>query len=193
MASFYSEEELKELGLKSYGKNVLISRKCSLYGAENISLGDHVRIDDFCILSGNITIHNYVHISAYASMFAGDCSIEVGDYVAISSRNAIYAESDDYSGASMVNPMVPEECRHVESASVSIGRHVIIGTGSTVLPGVTVGEGASVGAMSLINHDIEPWTMNVGIPCRKIKERSQELLKYESLIRDRDQSKERRK
>lgn len=183
MNSFYSEDELQQLGLKSYGKNVWISRKCSIYGAENIVLGDFVRIDDFCILSGNIVIHNYVHISAYAALFAGKSSIEIQDYVALSSRNAVYAESDDYSGEFMVNPMVPEECRKVESAPVIIGRHAIIGTGGTILPGVTVGEGASVGAMSLINHDIEPWTINVGIPCHKIKERSKELLQYENFER----------
>lgn len=182
MNSFYSEEELQQLGLKSYGVNVLISRKCSIYGAGNVSIGNHVRIDDFCILSGNITLHNYIHISAYAALFGGSAGIEIGDYVAVSSRNAVYAESDDYSGESMVNPMVPEECRKVEAAPVVIGRHVIIGTGGTVLPGVTIGEGASVGAMSLVNHDIKPWTINVGIPCRQIKERSKELLKYEKNV-----------
>lgn len=184
MSSFYSEEELRDLGLKSYGSDVLISRKCSLYGTSNIELGSHVRIDDFCILSGNIKIHNYVHISAYVSMFSGSSQIEIGDFATISSRNAIYAESDDYSGKAMTNPMVPEEYRKVQSASVFIGRHAIIGTGDTILPGVTVGEGASVGAMSLINHDIEPWTMNVGIPCRKIRERSRELLKYENFEKE---------
>ena len=52
--SFYSREELLDLGLKSVGENVRISRKVSIYGAEQISIGDNVRIDDFCILSGII-------------------------------------------------------------------------------------------------------------------------------------------
>ena len=65
---------------------------------------------------------------------------------------------------------------------INIGKHVIIGTGSTILPGVSVGEGVSVGAMSLINHNIEPWTINVGIPCRKVKERSRKLLEYEQRL-----------
>ena len=62
--SFYKKDELKKLGLKHYGNNVLISRKCSIYSPEKISIGNNVRIDDYCILSGNITIKNYVHISA---------------------------------------------------------------------------------------------------------------------------------
>lgn len=52
MNSFYTEAELKELGLKSFGKSVLLSKKVSIYGAKNISIGNNVRIDDFCILSG---------------------------------------------------------------------------------------------------------------------------------------------
>lgn len=179
MTSFYTEQELQELGLKEYGMNVLISRKCSIYGAAHISLGSNVRIDDFCILSGNITIGSYVHISAYASMFAGDSQIMIGDFVALSSRNVIYAESDDYSGESMVNPMVPEEYKKLQRGDVSVGRHSIIGTGSTILPGVTIGEGVAVGAMSLINKDLEEWTINVGIPCRRIKERARKPLEYE--------------
>ena len=71
MNSFYSNEELKQLGLKSFGKNVLISKKCSIYGADKISIGNNVRIDDFCILSGKIVIGNYVHISAYSALYAG--------------------------------------------------------------------------------------------------------------------------
>ncbi|MBD5487694.1 MAG: acyltransferase [Lachnospiraceae bacterium] len=179
MTSYYSEEELKDLGLAEYGEDVRISRKCSMYSSEKIKLGNHVRIDDFCILSGNIVIHDYVHISAYTSLFAGHSKIEVGSYCALSSRCAVYAESDDYSGDSMVNPLVPAQFRHIQSEEVNIGNHVIVGTGGTILPGVSVGEGASVGAMSLIIRDIEPWTINVGIPCKKIKERSRKLLEYE--------------
>ena len=79
----------------------------------------------------------------------------------------------------MVNPMVPDEYKNLERGDVSVGRHSIIGTGSTILPGVNIGEGVAVGAMSLINRNLEPWTINVGIPCRKIKERVRKPLEYE--------------
>ena len=109
MDSFYSPEELKALGLKEYGEDVRISRKCSIYGAGNISLGSHVRIDDFCLLSGKISLGSYVHIAAGAMLFGGSAGISFGDYSTISSRGAVYALSDDYSGRHMTNPMVPEE------------------------------------------------------------------------------------
>ena len=56
MNNFYDAQELKEFGFAKVGINVLISRKASIYGAKNMSIGSNVRIDDFCILSGKITI-----------------------------------------------------------------------------------------------------------------------------------------
>ncbi len=65
--SFYSEYELSKLGFKSYGSNCRISKNSTIYSAEKIILGNNVRIDDFCVLSGKITIGNYVHLAVGAS------------------------------------------------------------------------------------------------------------------------------
>lgn len=183
MTSFYSEDELKQLGLKHIGKDVLISRKASIYGAGNIEIGNHVRIDDFCVLSGKIKLHNYIHIAASVLLFGGTSGIELDDYSGISSRTAVYADSDDYSGSAMTNPTVPDQYRNVCGGKVHLGKHVIIGTGSTILPDVTIGEGCSVGSMTLVASSLEPWGIYVGIPCRKIKERKKDLLKFEEKLK----------
>lgn len=179
MDSFYSEEELKQLGFKSMGAHVQLSRKASIYGAENISLGDHVRIDDFCILSGKISMGNHVHIAAYCALYGGTSGIEMCDYTCISSRGAVYAISDDYSGNALTNATISSKFRNVIEEKVIIEKHALIGTGCTVLPGVIIGEGASVGSMSLINHSLDGWGIYGGIPCKKIKERSKKLLEFE--------------
>lgn len=171
MNSFYSIDELKELGFKSFGENVLISRNACIYGAENITIGNNVRIDDFCILSGKITIGSWIHISAYTGLFGGNEGIELADFVTISSRCAVYAVSDDYSGKTMTNPMIEDEYRQTYGGKVHFEKHSIIGSGCTVLPGVTLREGASVGAMSLVKNNLEEWSMYAGIPAVKIKER----------------------
>jgi len=176
MTSFYTLSELRALGLKRYGENVLISRKCSLYSAEKISIGDNVRIDDFCILSGNIVLGSYIHISAYSSLFAGNHNIIFEDFTTVSSRCAIYAESDDYSGESPTNPMLPEECRTTYGGNVILKPYVIIGSGCTILPNLTIGEGAAIGAMSLVTKDILDWGIYGGVPCRLLKKRSKKLL-----------------
>lgn len=179
MSSFYNEEELKTLGLKSYGKNILISRNACIYGADKISLGDNVRIDDFCIISGNIQIGSYVHVAASTLLFGGTSGIILEDFVGVSSRSAIYAESDDYGGDFLTNPMVPDKYKNVSGGTVVLKKHALIGTGSTILPKVVIGEGCSVGSMSLITKDLDEWSIYIGIPCKKIKERSKNLLLLE--------------
>jgi galactoside O-acetyltransferase len=179
MNSFYSNEELKELGLKSFGSNVFISRKSSLYGIENIDIENNVRIDDFCILSGPIKLGNYIHIAANSLLFAGKYGIEFEDFVTISSRCAIYAESDDYSGLSLSYPMLSQEFRKTYGGKVILRRYVLIGTGSTILPGIEIGTGSSIGAMSLVNKNIPEWSIFAGVPCHKIKNRSKKILDLE--------------
>lgn len=184
MNSFYSLDELYNIGFKSIGKDVLISRKASIYGAENISIGNNVRIDDFCVLSGKITVGDYVHIAAYSALFAGNAGIEVKDFSNISSRVCIYAVSDDYSGKTMTNPMIPEKYKNVTEQQVVLEKHTIIGSGTTVLPGVSLSEGTAVGAMSLIKASTKPWGIYAGIPAKYIKERKKDLLELERSFLD---------
>lgn len=179
MESFYSEEELQTLGFHSMGMHVKISRKASIYEAEKISLGSHVRVDDFCILSGRVEIGNYVHIAAYTALYGGEAGIFIEDFANLSSRVSVYSVSDDYSGATMTNPMVPEMYKNVEDRPVRIGRHVIVGATSVVLPGVILQEGSAFGSFSFITQDSEEWSINVGIPAKKIKDRKRNILELE--------------
>ena len=176
MTSFYNREELLALGFKSVGEDVLVSRKASLYGVGNMTLGNHVRIDDFCVLSGKLTIGSYVHIAAGSMLFGGSAGIFLDDYTGLSSRCVVYAASDDYSGKHMTNPTVPKQYLGVEEKEVMICKHAIIGSGSTILPGVMVGEGCAVGAMSLLTKNMEAWGIYAGVPAKCIGNRSTELL-----------------
>ena len=179
VTSFYSNEELKNLGIKKIGENVLISKKSSIYSPEYINIGNNVRIDDFCILSGKISINNYIHIAAYTALYGSTEGIYIDDFANISSRCCIYAVEDDYSGMTLTNPMIPDEFKNIKRATVKICRHVIIGSGTTILPGVTLAEGCAIGCMSLIKHNTEEWSIYAGIPAKKIKARSRQLLDFE--------------
>ncbi len=153
-----------------------------LYMTDKMSIGNNVRIDDFCVLSGNIIIGNYVHIAVGCAVFGGTSGIEFKDYTALSSRSAIYAESDDYTGEAMTNPTIPDEFR--KGGKVVLEKYALVGTGCTILPNVTIGEGASVGAMSLINKSLSSWGMYAGIPCRKIRDRSRNIMNLEQKFVD---------
>ena len=167
------------MGFATLGKNVKISRKASIYGTANISIGNNVRIDDFCVLSGKIEIGSYVHIAAYAALYGGQDGIFVGDFASISSRVTVYSVTDDYLGGAMTNPMVPSEYTNVESKPVYIGKHVIIGSTSVVLPGVNMREGSAFGSFSFITKDSEEWSVNIGIPAKKTKDRKRDILELE--------------
>ena len=176
MSSYYTKEELKKIGFKKIGLDVLISKKASIYNAENIELGNNIRIDDFCFLSGKIILHNFIHISAYSLLVGGSSGIEMEDFTGLSSKVTIYAVSDDYSGNFLTNPTIPNKYSNHISKKVLLKKHSIIGTNSTILPGVILGEGVAVGAMSLVNRSIENWKIAVGIPAKVISERKKNLL-----------------
>jgi galactoside O-acetyltransferase len=177
--SFYSFDELKTLGFKDVGKNVSVSRNASIYSAENIEIGSNVRIDDFCILSGKIKIGSFVHIGAYTSLCGAGKGIVLEDFVNLSRKVEIFAISDDFSGASMTNPTIPDEYKNITEEQVILKKHVVIGAGSVVLPGVILEQGSVVGALSLVKNSTDAWSINAGIPARKIKNRSRDLLGLE--------------
>jgi Acetyltransferase (isoleucine patch superfamily) len=165
------------IGFKRVGINVKISRKVSIYNPEEITIGDHVRIDDFCILNGPIKIGSYIHISAYTALY-GRGGIELEDFVTISSRVNVYSVNDDYSGEYLTNPMIPEQFTNVLSKPVIIKKYSIIGAGSIILPGVIIDEGVAVGALSLVKQSLDSWNIYGGIPCRFLNNRSKRLLNY---------------
>jgi len=175
--SFMSEDEILSVGFRRVGKGVRISRFARFYGADNIEIGDWTRIDDFCILSageGGIRIGRNVHIACYVSI-QGRAEIYIADFANLSSRVAIYSSNDDYSGEFMTNPTVDPKYTNIMSERVFIGKHVIVGAGSIILPGSVLEEGVAVGALSLVKGRLEAFGLYAGIPARFIKPRSRRL------------------
>jgi galactoside O-acetyltransferase len=79
----------------------------------------------------------------------------------------------------MTNPTVDEKFTDVNHQPVFIGRHAIIGSGSIVLPGVTIEEGVAIGALSLVNRDCKAFGIYIGAPARQKGERKRDLLVLE--------------
>jgi galactoside O-acetyltransferase len=182
--SFLSNTELHRIGFKRIGENVLISDKCSIYNAKNITIGDNTRIDDFCILSageGGIEIGKYVHIACYSSII-GKGKVTMKDFSGLSSRVAVYSSSDKYDGQYMTNPCLPDHVVNTIHKDVVIGKHVVIGSNSVILPGVELADGSAVGAMSLVNKSEEEPYVLAGIPAKRIKKRSDNIFELEKTI-----------
>lgn len=181
--SFLTNQRLREIGFKYFGKDVKVSDKAVFYNPNKITIGNRSRIDDFCILSaghGGIVIGNNVHISAYA-LILGKGKVSIGDFSALSVRTSVFSSNDDYSGNFMVNPTVDIHYTNVKYGDVNIGKHVIIGSGSIILPQVNIEEGVAVGALTLVKEDCKRFRLYAGIPAKLVKKRSDKLLKLGKL------------
>lgn len=183
---FYSYEELKQIGFKEVGSNVLISKKASIYQPEKISIGHDVRIDDFCFIVGNISIGNYIHIAPYASIHGtGGGSVVLKDFTAMASYSTIYAASDDFTGKHLANSMIDSDFIEITSSNIVLEKYCLMGIRSVLLPGAYLAEGAVLAAMSEISKKTKPWHVYFGIPARKVKERSRDLLELEKEFKKR--------
>ena len=180
---YYNEHELAGFGFKSVGTNVRIAKNMTIIGLENISLGSNVRIDGYGTLvaagTGSLSIGSFVHIGGWCYLSAGD-GIVMEDFSGISQGVRIYSRSDDYTGEYLTNPTVPAKFTGLTCGTVTLKRHVIIGSGTVILPNVTIGEGTSVGALSLVNRSLNPWGVYFGSPAKRLMDRSKKLLELES-------------
>ena len=174
--SFYSEEELSQIGFKFYGNNVLISREARFYSPHTIEIGNNVRIDDFCILSGHISIGSNIHIGPLVLLYGAN-GIIIEDFTGISGRTTIYSAMDDFGGDYLIGPIHPNEKTNVTGGPVVIRKYSQIGAHCLLFPNLEIGEGCVIGACSMVKQDTEPWTINVGTPVHKLKARSKGLLK----------------
>lgn len=177
--AYLSPVRLAQIGFKSLGKNVKISDKASIYDSDRIEIGDHSRIDDFCVISGKVTIGRNVHIAIYCNLAGGSEGITIEDFAGVAYGSSVFTQSDDYTGVGLTGPTVPARFKKETKKPVRLCRHCIIGTGSVIFPGVTLAEGTSVGAMSLVNRSTLEWSIYFGVPARKIKDRRREMLELE--------------
>ena len=177
----YTPDELRELGV-AFGDDVTIHRSVAIFGGEYLRIGSHVRIDAFCVLTasgGGVTIGNRIHLSTHAVVLGGGAAVTLEDFCCLSVHTALFTSADSFSGTVLAGPMVPTEMRIVKNAPVIVGRHVLIGAGTVILPGVTLGLGSAVGAMSLVREDVEPFALMAGNPLRRIGTRDQRILELE--------------
>jgi len=177
--AYLTETQLKDMGFKLLGVDVKISDRASIYNADQIEIGDYSRIDDFCVVSGQVTIGRNTHITPHCLVAGGEPGLVIEDFCALAYGVMVFTQSDDYSGATMTNSTVPKKYKTEVKQPVLIRRHSIVGAGSIILPGVTLKEGTSVGAMSLIRKSTEEWSIYVGNPAVKIKNRKKDLLELE--------------
>lgn len=176
---YLNQEDLDSMGFAQLGKNVKISDKASIYEPEKMEIGDNSRVDDFCVVSGRIIMGRNVHFAPHCLVAGGSRGIRFGDFSGLAYHVQVFTQSDDYSGSAMTNPTVPTAYKLETKLPVVVGRHSIVGSGSIIVPGVNLEEGTAVGALSLLLESTEPWSIYAGIPAKKLRGRSRDMLQME--------------
>ena len=159
-------------GFKHLGKNVTIYPFARIIYPEMVSISDYCVLDDFTFIDGGqgVTLYGWVHIAVHALIMGGG-TCEIGAFSGIAMGAQILTGSDDYKGVTLLGPAIPPPYRRPIRSFVKIGRDCVIGANTVVLPGVTIGDGVAVGAMSLVTHDLPPWTLCYGIPAELHRDR----------------------
>ncbi len=174
-----------DLGLAHVGRDVMIWPLAKIVSPDVISIGDSVIIDDFVFLMGGnrSEIGSFVHIASFTSITGGG-EFVMEDFAGLSGGIRVYTGNEDYRGSSLTNPAVPQPYRMPIRSFVRIKKHAIVGANAVILPGVAIGEGAAIGANSLVTRDCEPWMVYVGSPARPIRPRPRErILELEAELR----------
>ncbi len=164
---------------------VTVYEYARIIGTKNIHFGQHIIIDSYAFIYAHkpMRIGNHVHIASFVFLSGGD-EIEIGDYVGIFQGSKVYASTDDFKGWGFGNPTVPEKFRNPKRAPVRLERFSVIGANAVILPGVTIGEGATVGACSVVSRDLEPWGIYIGNKRVGERQRDGVLKNYERYLKE---------
>ncbi len=164
---------------------VRIYRPVKINGIENIEFGRNIIIDPFSYIYAKkpMKIGNNVHLASFTFILGADV-IEIGDFAGIFQGVKIYSSTDDFKGGGFGNATIDDDYRKTFRAPVIISRFTVIGANSVVLPGVTIGEGASVGACSVVTRNLDPWGIYLGNEKVGERNRNAVLENYKKFLED---------
>ena len=166
-----------------YGRNVYIFPGGQIVRPQFISIGDNVRIGK----NTDVYVHPKGRNSKEFVLKIGN-NVHIGNYNIIGARNSIVLEENVLLGPRVTivdnshqyeNVDVPIKSQEVtEGGFVRLERDCWVGANVFILPNVTIGHHAVIGANSVVNRDIPPYSIAVGTPARVIKRYDFELKQW---------------
>lgn len=130
----------------------------SAYFGQNVYVGAHTILE----AQGGLSIGNHVWIGAFC-FFQAYGKISIGNQVGIGPRVSILTSQHRGEGCILNSPL--------EAGPITLEDDCDIGLGSILLPGVTIGKGALIGAGSVVTRSIPPYTIAYGNPATVRKDR----------------------
>ena len=174
---YLDENELRELGIGKVGTNVRVSEHATLVGVENMSLGSNIRIDSHVVIlsrRGRFTVGDNVHIEPLSSIVT-HFGVRIGNFCTVSHGVRLFTASADYGGDHFTNVFPDEKYQKAITGEIVLEDHVIVGGNSVVMPGVTLSEGAAIGALSFVRTTVPGWAIYGGNPLKKLGPRKKNI------------------
>lgn len=174
--------------LKFCGEGVRLYPLCKMIRAENAQLDDHCQIFDHVFIDAgkSLKIGKYSTITWYV-LIEGGAKTKIGDRVFLGPGTKLLTSTFKINGFYTVEHL-PENCQKTEYGDIEINDDAYLGANCTVMPGITIGEGAVAGSNSLIMKDLDPWTIYVGSPCKAIGKREKPTQERQMAIQQVDWS-----
>ena len=149
------------------GPYLFLGPRVQFVNAKRMRFGNSVTVRRDAVLTcdgrGRLQIGNDVHISQGCVIACGAGELMIGDHTIIGEYTSIRNADHGTARGQLIREQ-PQECR-----SIRVGQDVWIGRGCAILPGVTVGDGAVIGANTVVTKDIEPYAVVAGVPARRIR------------------------
>jgi len=139
---------------------------------EMVRIADTARIDQWTRIEGGlgVTIGEHVHIASFCTINAGGGEVIFGNHSGCSCGVRIVGGLPDIDFLELSAAELPEDC-HVIRRKTVIGEYVAIFSNAVICPGVTIGDGAIIGAGAVVTKDVAPWAIMGGVPAKQIGHR----------------------
>lgn len=128
------------------GDNVYIGKNTTIKNPQNIAIGS------------NVSIHDFSYIEGHGGLYIGN-NVSIANSTIIISSDHTWFDKDK-----------PIKYNPIMKKPIVIKDDVWIAAGVRILGNVTIGERSVIGAGAVVNKDISPNSLNVGVPAKKIKE-----------------------
>jgi acetyltransferase-like isoleucine patch superfamily enzyme len=163
---FMGDNVRKKLGF--CGEGVRLYPLCKMIYAENAFLDNHCQIFDnvFIDAGKSLKIGKYSTLTWFV-LIEGGANTYIGDRVFLGPGTKILTSTYKLNGCYSIEH-IPDECRETEYGDIVIEDDAYLGANCTVMPGITIHEGAVAAVNCLVNKDLEPWGIYVGTPCKRI-------------------------
>lgn len=176
--------------LKYCGKNVRIFQLAKIINPQYAEIDDNVVIYDFVFIDAKTSFKIGKHsIMAWHSLVEGVANFDIGQRCFIGPGAKILGSTYEFNGYYSTEHLLDgQDVTKYRRGDIKICDDAYIGANSVVMPGVTIGEGAIIGANSLVDRNLKPWGIYFGNPVKRIGEREKPTDERRALVEAMDWS-----